>query len=118
MCSPRPNNVLSGRGICQKCAGQCWDVFYVVRNELTDSVKFGVTSGNPKPRLYEHARDGYDQLLRLHEGLPEDTAGKLERTILAALRDAREQPIRGREYFPARVLPVVLDLVDSHLDLI
>jgi hypothetical protein len=34
--------------------------------------------------------------------------------VLAALRDAREEPLRGREYFSVHVLPLVLDLVDNH----
>lgn len=79
-----------------------------------DVVKFGITSGDPRPRLSVHARDGFDRVVRLLEGLPGDTAPVLERTILAALRDAREKPARGREYFPTRVLPLVLDLVDNH----
>lgn len=36
-----------------------------------------------------------------------------EIAVLAALRDAREEPVRGREYFPARVLGLVLDVVDG-----
>lgn len=36
--------------------------------------------------------------------------------ILASLRDAREEPVRGRESLPTRVLPLVLDAVDNHPD--
>ncbi|WP_327586012.1 hypothetical protein OHA25_02540 [Nonomuraea sp. NBC_00507] len=46
--------------------------------------------------------------------MPGDTASELEYTILGALRDAREKPVRGREYFHTHVLPVILDLVDNH----
>ncbi|KOU99100.1 GIY-YIG nuclease family protein [Streptomyces sp. XY533] len=113
-CNPRPNSVQQGSGVCRSCAGKTWDVLYVVTSELDDVVKFGVTSGNPRPRLRDHAYDGLDVIVRLVTGLPEGAAVELERTLLAALRDAREVPVRGREYFPARVLPLVLDLVDHH----
>ncbi|MPY47110.1 GIY-YIG nuclease family protein [Streptomyces acidicola] len=76
-------------------------------------MKFGITSGDPRPRLSDHARDGFDCVIRLIEGLPGDLAPRLERAVLAALRDAREAPVRGREYFPARVLGLVLDVVDG-----
>ncbi|MTE20240.1 hypothetical protein F0L17_14205 [Streptomyces sp. TRM43335] len=86
-------------------------MLYVVVDEVHDAVKFGITSGDPRPRLAVHARDGYDTVARLVTDLPD--AREMERRILAALRDAGEQPIRGREYYPARVLPMVLDLVDN-----
>ncbi|MGV2914581.1 GIY-YIG nuclease family protein [Streptomyces alfalfae] len=96
------------------CAGQVWDAFYVVRDEIADVVKVGVTSGDPRPRLSDHARDGFDDVVRVHTGLPADVAPALERMVLITLRDARESPVRGKEYFPGRVLPLVLDLVDNH----
>ncbi|WP_189783032.1 GIY-YIG nuclease family protein [Streptomyces capitiformicae] len=88
-------------------------MFYVVADEINGVVKFGITSGDPRPRLGDHSRDGFDCVIRLVEGLPGDVALRLEKTILAALRDAREAPVRGREYFPARVLPLITDLVDG-----
>lgn len=88
-------------------------MFYVVADDINDVVKFGITSGNPRPRLSRHAREGFDDVIRLVEGLPGDLAPRLERAILAALQDAREAPVRGREYFPSRVLALVLDLVDG-----
>ncbi|MEV0556271.1 hypothetical protein AB0I27_22815 [Streptomyces sp. NPDC050597] len=88
-------------------------MFYVVADEIADTVKFGITSGDPSPRLYDHARDGFDSVVRLIEGLPGDLAPRLERAVLAALRDAREMPVRGREYFPARTLGLILDVVDG-----
>ncbi|MFE0651021.1 hypothetical protein ACFVZH_20770 [Streptomyces sp. NPDC059534] len=88
-------------------------MFYVVVDDLNEIVKFGITSGDPRPRLAVHARDGFDHVIRLAEDLPNDLAPRLERVVLAALRDAREAPVRGREYFPARVLGLVLDLVDG-----
>lgn len=109
-----PSGLRSGEGLCRFCKGKVWDVFYVVQDDLNDVIKFGVTSGDPRPRLGDHGRDGFDRVVRLHTGLPGDTAPWLERAIISALRDAREAPVRGREYYRARVLPVVLDLVDNH----
>jgi hypothetical protein len=105
--------VLQGSGVCRVCAGKAWDVFYVVADDINGIVKFGITSGDPRPRLYRHARDGFDSVIRLVEGLPGDVAPRLERATLAALRDAREKPVRGIEYFPARTLGLILDLVDG-----
>lgn len=112
--TPRPNGVLFGQGICRTCAGKTWDTFYVVVDAVNEHLKFGVTSGDSRPRLRDHARDGFDTVLRLATGLPGDAAPELERQILAALRDAGEHPVRGREYFPLQVQALVLDLVDNH----
>lgn len=112
--TPVPNMVIRGQGLCRFCKGKAWDVFYVVQDELNDVIKFGITSGSPKQRLAVHERDGFDQVVRLHADLPDCVAPWLERAIISALRDAREEPVRGREYYRARVLPVVLDLVDNH----
>jgi hypothetical protein len=112
-CTPTPSSVQKGNGICRVCAGKTWDVFYVVADEANGTVKFGITSGNPRPRLGIHARDGFRTVVRLNEGLPGDLAPRLETAVRAALREAREAPVRGREYFPARVLGLVLDVVDG-----
>lgn len=109
-----PARLVAGNALCRRCAYKDWDAFYVVTDEVNDLVKFGITSGRPQRRLADHAKDGFDLVVRLYEGLPGDAAPELERNILAALRDARERPVRGREYFPARVLPLILDLVDNH----
>jgi len=112
-CTPRPAQLRDGEGICSACAGRQWDILYVVSGDL-DVVKFGITSGDPRPRLRVHRRDGLDQVVRLFTGLPDGIARGLENNIKAALRDAREEPIRGREYFPVRALPLILDLIDHH----
>jgi hypothetical protein len=109
-----PSGLRSGEGLCRFCKGKVWDVFYVVQDALNDVIKFGVTSGDPRPRLGDHARDGFDELVRIHTELTGDAAPELERTIIAALRDAREAPVRGREYYRGRALALVLDLVDNH----
>ncbi|MFZ4266571.1 hypothetical protein, partial [Streptomyces arboris] len=114
VCTPRPHDVQSGHGICRTCAGKAWDAFYVVRDGGADVVKFGITSGDSRPRLAHHARQGFTEVLRLRERIVDDGARELELAVLAALRDAGEAPVRGLEYFPGRALPLVLDLVDSH----
>ncbi len=83
-------------------------------DDVEDLLKFGITSGDPRRRLAVHAKDGFSQVVRVHTGLPGDTAPELERTIIAALRDAREVPVRGREYYRGRALALVLDLVDNY----
>lgn len=112
-CTPRPSNIRDGDGLCRACAKRAWDALYVVTDDL-DVVKFGITSGDPRPRLRVHRRNGLDQVIRLFTGLPHGVARPLEDNIRSALRDAREEPIRGREYFPARSLPLILDLIDHH----
>ncbi|MER5748044.1 hypothetical protein ABT097_32830 [Streptomyces sp. NPDC002225] len=78
---------------------------------MNEVVKFGITSGDPRLRLSNHKRDGLDQIVRLIEGNPE--ALKMENACIAAMRDAGEKPIRGREYFHIRALGTILDLVDG-----
>jgi hypothetical protein len=112
--APHPGGVQRGQGICRICAGQVWDAFYVVADEVSELLKFGITSGDPRPRLEKHERAGFDTVLRLATSLPKDVAPELERNIRFALRDAGEQPAKGREYFPLRVQALVLDLVDNH----
>ncbi|MEV5131047.1 hypothetical protein AB0K87_11140 [Streptomyces sp. NPDC053705] len=77
-------------------------------------VKFGITSGDPRPRLREHARDGFTRVVRLLVDLPDDVARPMECDVIATLRLAREKPVRGREYFDSRVLATVLDIVDHY----
>ncbi|MGW2100355.1 hypothetical protein ACWCPX_22155 [Streptomyces olivaceoviridis] len=109
-----PAHLVAGNALCRRCAYKEWDAFYVVVDEVNDLVKFGITSGSARRRLAQHEKDGFDVIVRVYEGLPGDMAPELEQNVLAALRDAGESPVRGREYFPARVLPIVLDLVDNH----
>jgi hypothetical protein len=115
-CTPRPNHVRQGVGICPACAGKSWDVLYVVSDESGETVKVGITNGDHRPRLRTHRSDGLDQVIRLLPGLPEGVAQELERNVLAALRDAGERSTRGREYFPGRALPLMLDVIDHHPD--
>jgi hypothetical protein len=113
-CAPRPDAIQSGQGVCRKCAGKAWDVFYVVVDSNAELLKFGITSGNGQRRLRHHRREGFTTVHRLLSGLPSDTAPRLERDVLAALRLAGEEPVRGREYYPDRVTALVLDIVDNY----
>lgn len=113
-CMPRPTNVQQGDGICRLCVGKVWDAFYVVADDEEGRLKFGITSGDPRPRLRRHATAGYSRVVRLLVGLPAGVAFELESSVLATLRLAREKPVRGKEYFDDRVMGVVLDIVDNY----
>lgn len=112
-CTPIPASVQQGQGICRYCAGQSWDIFYVVVNDAAQTVKFGVTSHDPKRRLQRHRRYGFTNVIRTMTGLPD--AYDLEQGIRATLKLAGILPIRGREYFDLSALPVILDIADNWL---
>ncbi|MFC8915960.1 hypothetical protein ACFT5C_09325 [Streptomyces sp. NPDC057116] len=106
-----PSGVKQGQGICRHCAGKTWDVFYVV--ESTHHVKFGITSGDPRPRLRTHAKDGFTDERRVIRDLPGDFAPDLEAGVRLALADEGLKPVRGREYFPSAATPLILSIVDQ-----
>lgn len=113
--TPTPASVQQGNGICRFCRVR-HDVFYVVTGP--DSVKFGVTSGDPAPRLARHASPsggGHTAVERCWTGLPGDDAYQLERDLLQMLGAAGVKPVRGREYFALGVAPVVLTVADAFL---
>jgi hypothetical protein len=112
-CYPRPNSIQKGNGICYICAGYDHDVFYIVRNPVTDAVKFGITSGDSRSRLSSHRRDGYSEVDRTIENFLRGDARALETNVKRALRDAGIKPVRGREYFPSEAYPVIVDVVDG-----
>jgi hypothetical protein len=108
-CTPTPSNVHGGAGICRWCASKVWDVFYVVREPNTGRLKFGITSGDPRPRLGIHRRDGYRERVLVLEGLPGTLAPEIERKARAALALAGIKPLRGREYYERGALVLVLN---------
>lgn len=112
--TPRPTALSEGGGICRRCMGRLWDAFYVLLNEEDQIVKFGITSGDPRPRLAVHARAGYDTVVRLMTNLPAGAARELEKAVIATLKLAGIDPIRGFEYFHAPALPVILDIIDHY----
>lgn len=111
MCAPRPKHIQQGSGLCRRCSGSVWDALYVVVNEPGSRLKFGITSGDPRPRLRVHHRAGYTKVERLRTALA--TAHELEQAIRHTLVLAGEKPTQGREYFSLHVLGTVLDIVDS-----
>lgn len=110
-CRPWPNSVLRGQGLCRRCQGKSWDVFYVVTNPTAGRVKFGVTSNDERIRLAAHRRAGYTEVVRVHTDLPD--ADALERHIVGTLRDAGVPPVQCREYHDLSALPVILDVTDG-----
>lgn len=114
-CWPRPAGIQQGEGACRKCRGKLWDAFYVVEHEDQRRVKFGVTSGDARPRLADHRVAGYRTVVRLLTGLPDGAAPDAERAVKAALAMAGEKPVRGTEYFDASCLALILDVADSWL---
>ena len=113
-CTPRPGSVRSGQGICATCAGRVHDVFYIVHDPAAHRVKFGITSGDPRPRLRTHHVAGYQEIVRLMPGLPGDVAGEMERAVRAALTLADLRPVQGREHYDLTALAVILDMVDNY----
>ena len=111
--TPRPCAVIGGQGVCRVCAGKEWNAFYVVTGG--NIVKFGVTSGDPWPRLRKHAGDGLREIVRRVTGLPGTAAPDTERAVKAALALAGETPLRGLEYFDISCLALILDIADSWL---
>jgi hypothetical protein len=80
-----------------------------------EAVKFGITSGDPRPRLRAHARAGFTEVVRLAAGLPGSIAPDAERAVRAALALAGEKAVQGREYFDISCLAIVLDVADPWL---
>lgn len=112
--TPRPSDVFQGNGICRKCAHRDWDVFYLVVNDEQRRIKFGISTGDGRPRLRTHRASGYKRVVRLLTQLPGDVALEMEQAVRSTLRLAREVPEQGREYFGIHVLGTVLDIVDNY----
>ena len=108
-----PTQVAMGCGFCGPCRGAIHDVFYVVAG--AGVVKFGITSGDPRPRLGNHKRDGLTTQLFLREGLPDGHARNLELSVMHALQRMGCEPLRGREYFPLSCKNTILPLVRAAL---
>lgn len=107
----RPADVAQGHGICRKCANRTWDVFYVVVNEASQVIKFGITSNDTRRRLSRHRKDGFRSVITTIVGMPD--AADLERAVVMTLRLAGIPPVQGREYYDIAALPVILDVVDN-----
>lgn len=111
-CAPTPTNLKRGSGLCRLCAGKVWDVFYVVASH--DMTKFGITSGDPRPRLRQHQKAGLN-CIGVWTKLPGIAAPSLERELIDLLNEAGVQAVKGREYFPANCLDFVMDVVTDRI---
>ena len=111
----RPGDVLQGDGICAKCAGMLYSVFYVLENERERLVKFGISHREGRRRLSSHRDDGFTTVHMLMTGLADDVPQATEKAVLAALTLAGEKPRRGREYFDVSCLALVLDVASGWL---
>lgn len=101
------------RALTEGLDGETCDVFYIVVNDASATVKPGITS-DPRDRLGAHRREGFGRLVRLFEGLPLGVALEVELLVFEALKEAGEEPERGREYFPLHALGLILAVVDDH----
>lgn len=88
-----------------------WDIFYAVANDAAQTTKFGVTSHDARNRLQHHRRGGFGRIVITITDLPD--AYELEQSIIATLKLAGIEPVRGREYFDLSALPVILDIADN-----
>lgn len=115
VCTPWPVNARGGSGICRLCAGKVWDVLYVVASPSV--VKFGITSGDPRPRLRIHRKSGLD-CVAVWRQLPGTIAPDLERELIDLLNEAGATAVNGREYFPVSCLDFVIDVITDRLSLL
>lgn len=76
-------------------------------------VKFGITSGDPRPRLRLHAGNGFATVIRVIKDLSD--AADLERVVMATMSLIEVQPVRGREYYDAAELPLIAGIADAWL---
>lgn len=110
-CSPRPHDINRGEGICHKCIGMIWDVFYIVSDIDKTAIKFGISSRTGRKRLSQHALNGYTETIRLYSGLPDGIAKQTETACIIELENNGFLPVYGREYFDYSALPIVLERV-------
>lgn len=114
-CYPLPNNVQQGDGICVKCGKLSYSVFYVLEHESKPLVKFGISHREGRRRLSTHRDDGFTIVHMLTTGLADNIPRSAEKAVLAALAMAGEKPRRGREYFDASCLALILDVATGWL---
>lgn len=109
----RPNNITQGSGLCFACAWNSQDVLYVVVDPVNHHVKFGITSGDPKPRLRAHRQDGFTGTVAVRQGLPAGRAFQVEQSLIKWLARMDVKPVRGREYFQSDCLGLILGFIDQ-----
>jgi len=89
VCSPRPNDVQKGHGICGEC-NVSFDRVYLVKHESTGAIKVGVSSGDS--RVKRHAGRGYE-LVAQWLGLTHAGAHEVEDQVKAWWRDHGWPPV-------------------------
>lgn len=105
-CTPRPANVSSGRGICERCSTK-HDRVYLMSHEAAGAGKVGIASGTD--RISRHRRNGYSLVAEWDAGNPRI----IERAILAWIRQngwgaAPRAPKDGAtETFAIQYIPAV-----------
>ncbi|MFI0532336.1 hypothetical protein ACH3XX_20100 [Streptomyces scabiei] len=105
--TPSPANVGQGGGICRICRVQ-HDAVYLVMDPVAKRCKFGITSGDSRPRLSAHRRGGYTRLLLAFEGLPEGVAWDVESGLRRRLPAIGHQPVQGFEHMPLKSLALLM----------
>lgn len=115
-CAPRPNNIHSGQGLCLTCTWENQDILYLVRDIKRNRVKFGITSGDPRPRLRAHAKDGLTDVLRLYQNLSDGVAYATEQGLIRSLRSRGISPIQGKEYFEGIHVSLILELLNEAIN--
>lgn len=105
------SNIYNGRGVCHFCAGMDWDVIYVVMSDKLKRVKFGITSGDPRPRLSAHRSTGYNRTLYIATNID---ARPVETDIKISLAIAGFNPIHGWEYFDINALATIMSTLESY----
>jgi len=112
-CRPNPGGVRQGQGMCEKCAGREFTVYYIVYNDAQGRFKHGISSNEGKKRLAVHRWSGYTDVKLLLVSLPGDVAPEIEDAVQAALRLAGIKSVQGREYYE-HGLDIALDVATSY----
>ena len=112
-CRPWPAGIRQGQGMCEKCAGREFTVYYIVYNDAQGRFKHGISSNEGKRRLTTHRGNGYTDVKLLLTGLPGDVAADIEDAVQAALRIAGIKPVQGREYYE-HGLDIALDIATNY----
>lgn len=82
----------------------------MVVSDVFGRVKLGITSGDPRMRLGDHKRDGYNRTMLVMKNVD---AWPLEQAVLAELASRGYEAIHGREYFDWDALDLILSAARS-----
>lgn len=110
----RPTHIIShGQGTCYSCAMNAQDSLYLVAGNKF--IKVGITTGDGKSRLWDHAHNGMPEVLRYLGNLPLGVAAQLEVDIIQRMKEAGHFPIYGMKEHFDRVTceQALIDMVDK-----